>query len=98
MALLDKDAPQDAPVPPDREPAAPRAGSRSERWFGWLDRSGDHLIFHITVLLWIPKTLRRYFKEIQRLLAEVAFGSGGLGVIGGTVGVMIAMTLFTGTV
>ncbi|CAM5471538.1 hypothetical protein SBADM41S_08502 [Streptomyces badius] len=34
----------------------------------------------------------------QRLLAEVAFGSGGLGVIGGTIGVMIAMTLFTGTV
>ena len=35
---------------------------------------------------------------MQRLLAEVAFGSGGLGVIGGTIGVMIAMTLFTGTV
>ena len=49
-------------------------------------------------LLWIPRTLRRYLKEVQRLLAEVAFGSGGLGVIGGTIGVMIAMTLFTGTV
>lgn len=99
MALLDKDAPQDAPVPPDRnEAAAYRPGARGDRWFGWLDRLGDHLIFHITALLWIPKTLRRYLREIQRLLAEVAFGSGGLGVIGGTVGVMIAMTLFTGTV
>ena len=49
-------------------------------------------------MLWIPRTLRRYLKEVQRLLAEVAFGSGGLGVIGGTVGVMIGMTLATGTV
>src|SRR5690349_10607614 len=65
---------------------------------GWLDRSGDQLTFYVRALIWIPRTLRRYLKEVQRLLAEVAFGSGGLGVIGGTVGVMIAMTLFTGTV
>src|SRR5882757_1890212 len=64
----------------------------------WLDETGDHFIFHITAVLWIPRTLRRYLKEVQRLLAEVAFGSGGLGVIGGTVGVMIGMTLATGTV
>ncbi|WP_177223585.1 ABC transporter permease, partial [Streptomyces sampsonii] len=64
----------------------------------WLDRSGDQLIFYVKALAAIPRTLRRYLKEVQRLLAEVAFGSGGLGVIGGTVGVMIAMTLFTGTV
>ncbi|MFC7217706.1 MlaE family ABC transporter permease [Streptomyces polyrhachis] len=59
---------------------------------------GDQLLFYIQALLWIPRTCRRYLKEIQRLLAEVVFGSGGLGVIGGTVGVMFAMTLFTGTV
>ncbi|MEU9603469.1 ABC transporter permease [Streptomyces sp. NPDC048057] len=64
----------------------------------WLDRSGDQLAFYLRALIWIPRTLRRYLREVQRLLAEVAFGSGGLGVIGGTVGVMIAMTLFTGTV
>ncbi len=33
-----------------------------------------------------------------RLLSEVSFGSGALALVGGTVGVMIAMTLFTGTV
>ncbi|ARF65394.1 MULTISPECIES: ABC transporter permease [Streptomyces] len=63
-----------------------------------LDRSGDQLAFYIKALLWIPRTLRRYLREVQRLLAEVSFGSGGLGVIGGTIGVMVAMTLFTGTV
>ncbi|MEU6477729.1 ABC transporter permease [Streptomyces sp. NPDC047017] len=64
----------------------------------WLDRSGERLIFYVRSLLWVPRTLRRYLKEVRRLLAEVAFGSGGLGVIGGTIGVMIGMTLFTGTV
>nr|BFD82119.1 ABC transporter permease [Streptomyces sp. Xyl84] len=64
----------------------------------WLDRSGDQLLFYLRSLLWVPRTLRRYLKEVQRLLAEVVFGTGGLGVIGGTIGVMIAMTLFTGTV
>ena len=93
MALLDKDAPQAEPPPP---PPPRRAGGAS--WLRWLDETGDHLVFHITAVLWIPRTLRRYLKEVQRLLAEVAFGSGGLGVIGGTVGVMIGMTLATGTV
>src|SRR6478752_8424081 len=66
--------------------------------FVWLDRSGDQLTFYVKAVLWVPRTLRRYLKEVQRLLAEVVFGSGGLGVIGGTVGVMIGMTLATGTV
>ncbi|MGZ4554839.1 MAG: ABC transporter permease, partial [Mycobacteriaceae bacterium] len=33
-----------------------------------------------------------------RLLAEVSFGSGALAVIGGTVGVIAALSVFTGTV
>ncbi|QES45487.1 MULTISPECIES: ABC transporter permease [Streptomyces] len=68
------------------------------RAFAWLDRPGDELLFYVRALIWIPRAVRRYPKEIQRLLAEVAFGSGGLGVIGGTVGVMIGITVFTGTV
>lgn len=68
------------------------------RAFAWLDRPGDELLFYLRALIWIPRAVRRYPKEIQRLLAEVAFGSGGLGVIGGTVGVMIGITVFTGTV
>ena len=69
-----------------------------DRRLSWLDTLGDQLTFYVRALLWTPRALRRYLKEIRRLLAEVTFGSGALGVIGGTIGVMIAMTLFTGTV
>jgi phospholipid/cholesterol/gamma-HCH transport system permease protein len=69
-----------------------------DRRLAWLDTLGDQLTFYVRALLWTPRALRRYLREIRRLLAEVTFGSGALGVIGGTIGVMIAMTLFTGTV
>jgi phospholipid/cholesterol/gamma-HCH transport system permease protein len=65
---------------------------------GMLDQLGDQLSFYLRALAWIPRTLRRYTKEIGRILAEVSFGSGALAVIGGTIGVMIGMTVFTGTV
>jgi phospholipid/cholesterol/gamma-HCH transport system permease protein len=61
-----------------------------------LDVLGDQMSFYARALAWIPETLRRYSKEVLRLLAEVSFGSGSLAVIGGTVGVMIGLTLFTG--
>ena len=34
----------------------------------------------------------------MRLLSEVSFGSGALAVVGGTIGVMVALSLFTGSV
>ncbi|GAB3883726.1 hypothetical protein GCM10029964_043570 [Kibdelosporangium lantanae] len=61
-------------------------------------RLGDELSFYIKALLWVPRTFRRYFKEIIRLLSEVSFGTGALAVIGGTIGVMVGMSVFTGTV
>ncbi|WP_328606165.1 MULTISPECIES: MlaE family ABC transporter permease [unclassified Amycolatopsis] len=61
-----------------------------------LDTLGDQMSFYGRALLWTPRTLRRYMKEVLRLLAEVSFGSGSLAVIGGTVGVMVGLTLFTG--
>jgi len=51
----------------------------------------------IRALAWTPKTLRRYKKEVLRLLSEVVFGSGSLAVIGGTVGVIAFMSFFVGT-
>ncbi|RRO14327.1 ABC transporter permease [Saccharopolyspora rhizosphaerae] len=63
-----------------------------------LDTSGDQALFYLRALAWAPRTLRRYSKEVVRLLAEVTFGSGALAVLGGTIGVMVGMTLFTGTV
>jgi phospholipid/cholesterol/gamma-HCH transport system permease protein len=75
-----------------------RPGARLDRWLAWLDLLGDQLAFYARALAWTPRAIRRYYREILRLLAEVTFGSGALALIGGTVGVMIGMTLFTGTV
>lgn len=62
-----------------------------------LDSLGAELAFFIKALAWTPRTVRRYKKEILRILAEVTLGSGSLAVIGGTVGVITAMCFFTGT-
>ena len=43
-----------------------------------------------------PQAAVRYQKEVLRILAEVTLGSGALAVIGGTVGVILGMTFFTG--
>jgi phospholipid/cholesterol/gamma-HCH transport system permease protein len=59
---------------------------------------GSQLVFHLRALAWVPWTLRRYPKEVVRLLAQVSFGSGALAVIGGTIGVMVSLSLFTGAV
>jgi len=64
----------------------------------WLDTLGDQMSFYLRALGWIPRTLRRYMRETMRILAEVSFGSGALAVIGGTIGVMVGMTAFTGVV
>ncbi|MFT4262431.1 MAG: ABC transporter permease [Nocardioides sp.] len=62
-----------------------------------LDHLGHELAFYLRALGWAPRTVKRYKKEIGRLLAEVTFGTGALAVIGGTIGVIAAMTFFTGT-
>jgi phospholipid/cholesterol/gamma-HCH transport system permease protein len=62
-----------------------------------LDDLGDQLAFYGRALAWTPRTLRRYKKEVARLLAEVTFGTGALAVIGGTVGVIAFLSFFTGT-
>jgi phospholipid/cholesterol/gamma-HCH transport system permease protein len=62
-----------------------------------LDGMGRQMLFYIRVIKSVPRTIANYGKEIIRLLAEVALGSGSLAVIGGTVGVITAMCFFTGT-
>ncbi|HEY4022668.1 MAG TPA: ABC transporter permease [Pseudonocardiaceae bacterium] len=75
-----------------------RARRVANRPLQTLDTLGDQMSFYVRTLAWVPRALRRYFKEILRLLAEVSFGSGALAVIGGTIGVMAGLTLFTGVV
>jgi phospholipid/cholesterol/gamma-HCH transport system permease protein len=67
------------------------------RPLAFLDDLGGQLSFYLRSLAWAPRTVRRYKKEIFRLLAEVSFGSGALAVIGGTVGVIAVLSFFTGT-
>ncbi len=62
-----------------------------------IDGLGQQMLFYIRVIKSVPRTIANYGKEIIRLLAEVALGSGSLAVIGGTVGVITAMCFFTGT-
>ena len=62
-----------------------------------LDQLGGQLAFYIKAIAWAPRSVRRYGKEILRLLAEVTLGTGALAVIGGTVGVITALAFFTGT-
>ena len=58
---------------------------------------GGQLRFYARSLGWSGRTVRRYKKEILRLLAEVSLGTGALSVIGGTVGVIAFLSFFTGT-
>jgi len=64
---------------------------------GALDTLGGQMSFYLRAIAWTPRTLRRYKKEVLRLLAEVTFGTGALAVIGGTVGVIAFLSFFTGT-
>ncbi|WP_375001748.1 MlaE family ABC transporter permease [Aeromicrobium sp. CTD01-1L150] len=79
-------------LPPPRKP----------RWFdrpvAGLADLGQELRFYGQVLGAIPSTLKHYPRDIVRLLSEVSFGTGALAVIGGTIGVMLGMTLFVGGV
>jgi phospholipid/cholesterol/gamma-HCH transport system permease protein len=61
-----------------------------------LDGLGGQLAFHLGVLRAVPRAVTRYPREIMRILAEITLGTGALAVIGGTVGVIVGMTFFTG--
>jgi phospholipid/cholesterol/gamma-HCH transport system permease protein len=87
-----------AGTPSGQDRLSARAAARADSWLSWLDLLGEQLLFYVRALAWTPRAIRRYWREVFRLLAEVTFGSGALALIGGTVGVMIGMTLFTGTV
>jgi len=57
---------------------------------------GRQLEFHGRVYATLPNALRRYRREMFRLLAETSLGTGGLAVIGGTAAVVAFMTAAVG--
>jgi phospholipid/cholesterol/gamma-HCH transport system permease protein len=62
-----------------------------------MEEYGDQLLFYVRAIAWTPRAIRRYRGEISNILAEVAFGSGGLSLIAGTVGVIAFLSFFAGT-
>jgi len=85
-------------VPPSRLSLSAIAARAADQRATALADVGWQLAFYGRTLASAPRALRRYPKETLRLLSEVCFGTGGLAVIGGTLGVMIGMTMFTGAV
>jgi phospholipid/cholesterol/gamma-HCH transport system permease protein len=61
-----------------------------------LENIGQESAFAVRAMAWFFKVLSRYKKETVRILSEVAFGTGALAVIGGTVVIVVFMTFFTG--
>jgi phospholipid/cholesterol/gamma-HCH transport system permease protein len=63
-----------------------------------LDLLGDQGWLYLRAAGWAPRTVRRYKKEVIRVLTEVTFGAGGLALVGGTVIIVSLLTSFTGSV
>ena len=63
-----------------------------------VDTFGEQALFYGRSLQSIPLAVKLYRRETARLIAEMAFGTGGLLVIGGTVGVTAFLTLASGGV
>ncbi|MDG3016852.1 ABC transporter permease [Speluncibacter jeojiensis] len=70
-----------------------RAAARSSRSWNEL---GDETLFFVEALSAIPYAIRRYRREIIRLIAEISLGSGALALIGGTVVIVGFLTLSSG--
>jgi len=64
---------------------------------GSLAGIGDFATFTIKTLRSLPYTFTRYRNEMLRQLMDIAWGSGALIVGGGTVGVMILLSISAGT-
>lgn len=61
-----------------------------------LETFGSQMLFYGRALRWSPRAVRRYRREILRLLAEVSLGTGALAMIGGTVVIVSFLTIAAG--
>lgn len=58
---------------------------------------GDFATFSASAVAVTPVTLRKYPKEVMRQLTDIAWGSGAIIVGGGTIGVMVLLSVAAGT-
>lgn len=72
-------------------------GSLVEGVLGGLRKLGDFSAFSLRSLGAAPITLRLYTRETLRQLKDIAWGSGALLVGGGTIGVMVLLSIAAGT-
>jgi phospholipid/cholesterol/gamma-HCH transport system permease protein len=63
-----------------------------------LDTIGDQGMFYGKVVAAAPRTIKRYPREIIRLVAELGTGTGALALIGGSVVIVASITFFAGAV
>ena len=84
--------------PPTPTPVQRRIAKAASAPGDVLANLGWQLSFYARALALVPVTVTKYRKETMRLLTEVVFGSGALAIIGGTLGVMVGMTMATGAV
>jgi len=63
-----------------------------------LGELGEQVSFYGRAAAWAPRAVRRYRKEILRLLAEVSMGRGAVALVAGTVGIIIFETVSVGAV
>jgi phospholipid/cholesterol/gamma-HCH transport system permease protein len=59
-------------------------------------RLGEQTAFYGQSLASVVDAVRRYPREVLRLIAEMGMGTGALAAIGGTVGIIGFLTLTTG--
>jgi phospholipid/cholesterol/gamma-HCH transport system permease protein len=62
----------------------------------WMDELGRQVVFYGQAIASIPRAVTRYRGETIRLIGDVALGRGALAALGGSIGVVIAMSFFTG--
>jgi phospholipid/cholesterol/gamma-HCH transport system permease protein len=62
-----------------------------------LGQVGDFAFFSAKALYSVPITIKRYHKEVLRQLSDIAWGSGAILVGGGTIGIMILLSVAAGT-
>ncbi len=71
--------------------------SSSVRLLAPLSALGQFVEFSVIALAALPVTARRYGREVMRQFTDIVWGSGALIVGGGTIGVMVLLSVAAGT-
>ncbi len=79
------------------ERAGDRIGSAADSTLDALADMGNFATFSVEAVASTPITLKRYRAETMRQLTDIAWGSGALLVGGGTIGIMVLLSLAAGT-